>query len=95
MSPLTGLFLLQERKMSMEYEEYKDILNGALAKYVNDGGSVYFIGSATKEYFFEYEDGMSADKIDRLEDKAIQAMIAKKPLPQGIRLTGCVIHERR
>lgn len=78
----------------MEYNEYKAILDKALADYVNAGGSVYYIGSAMKEYFFEYEKGLSADAKDRLEDKAVQAMLSKKPLPKGIRLTDCVIKGR-
>ena len=79
----------------MEYAEYKEILDKALADYVNNGGSVYYIGNAMKEYFFEYNGLISADKQDRLNNKAIQAMLEKKPLPEGIRLTQCVIHERR
>lgn len=79
----------------MEYAEYKGILDKALADYVNNGGSVYYIGSALKEYFFDYDDSnLSADKKEYLENKAVQAMIAKKPLPKGIRLVNCQISGR-
>lgn len=53
-SPDGTFFDARKDGLSMRYDEYKDILNDALAKYVNDGGSVYHIGSATKEYFFDY-----------------------------------------
>lgn len=80
----------------MEFEEYDKIIKKALADFVMEGGSVYYIGSATREYFFEYEDkNLSYDGKNRLNDKAIQSIIARKPLPQGIRLIKCVLHGKK
>lgn len=79
----------------MEYIEYKKILYEAMIDYVNNGGSVYYIGSVIKEYFFVYEDeNIPYDKRCHLENKAIQAIIDKKALPSGVRLEKCIWHRK-
>lgn len=80
----------------MEYEEYKRILDKALVDYVNNGGSVYYMGLAITEYFFEYENEPVPIEIrEHLSNKAVQAILAKKPLPKGITLVNCILHERK
>ena len=75
----------------MEYAEYKGILNKAMVDYVNGGGSVFHMGSVTKEYIFDYEDTkLPIENKHNLENKAIQAMMKNQPLPKGIRLLSCV-----
>ncbi|MEY8433234.1 hypothetical protein AALC75_22495 [Lachnospiraceae bacterium 48-42] len=80
----------------MEYKDYKKILDQGMIGYVNNGGSVLYMGNATKEYVFDYEDeNISYEARIRLEDKAVKAIIGKKKLPDGIRLKQCVWHERK
>lgn len=80
----------------MKYEEYKKILDDGMVEYVNKGGSTFYIGNAIKEYFFEYENELlPSDGKKNLSDKAVQAIIVHKPLPEGIRLVRCVWHERK
>lgn len=80
----------------MKYEEYKRIINDGMVEYVNKGGSTFYIGNAFKEYFFEYEnESLPNDSKKSLSDKAIQAIGEQKVLPQGIRLVGCIWHERK
>ena len=80
----------------MKYEEYKPLLDNALVEYVNNGYSTFYIGCAIWEYFFEYlEPLLPEDNRKRLSDKAIQCIIAKKPLPDGIVLNRVVLHERK
>lgn len=75
----------------MEYTEYKKILDAAMADYINGGGSVLYMGSAVKEYVFDYANkNMTYDDQRRLEDKAISAITEKKRLPDGIRLKQCI-----
>lgn len=77
----------------MEYTEYKKILDEAMVAYVKDGGSVYYMGSVQKEYFFEYADeNLPSDHKDHLNNKAVQAIINKQKLPPGIHLVKCVWH---
>lgn len=77
----------------MEYAEYKKILDKAMVEYVNNGGSVFYMGLVVKEYIFDYEnENMEYDKRRRLEDKAIVAIMDKKRLPDGIRLKQCIWH---
>ena len=40
----------------MEHAEYKKILDEAMVDYVNNGGSVFYMGCVVKEYIFDYED---------------------------------------
>ena len=78
------------------YDDYKKILNDGMVEYVNNGNSTFYIGSAIKEYFFEYDNkNLPHDSKKHLSDKAIQAIVAQKPLPEGVRLVKCVWHERR
>ena len=42
----------------MKYEEYKPLLDNAMVEYVNNGYSTFYIGSAVREYFFDYSDPM-------------------------------------
>lgn len=80
----------------MKYEEYKPLLDNAMVEYVNNGYSTFYIGSAIREYFFDYLDPMLPyDSKKHLSDKAIQCIIAKKPLPDGIVLNRVVLHERK
>lgn len=77
----------------MEHAEYKKILDNAMIDYVNNGGSVFYMNSVVKEYIFDYEDENMAYELRRhLEDKAIQAIMEKKRLPEGIRLKQCIWH---
>lgn len=79
----------------MEYIEYKKILDEAMIDYVNNGGSVYYIGNVIKEYFFAYEDeNIPYDKRCSLDNKAIRAIMDKKALPSGIRLKKCIWHRK-
>ena len=80
----------------MRYEEYKPILDRAMVEYVNNGYSTFYIGSAVREYFFDYSDPLlPEDNKEYLSNKAIQCIIAKKPLPDGIVLNRVVLHERK
>lgn len=84
-----------ERNKSMEHAEYKKILDQALVDYVNNGGSVFYMGSVVKEYIFDYDNkNMAYDSRRRLEDKAIRAITEKKSLPEGIRLKQCIWHRK-
>lgn len=77
----------------MEHAEYKKILDKAMIDYVNNGGSVFYMNCVVKEYIFDYEDENMAYELRRhLEDKAIQAIMEKKRLPEGIRLKQCIWH---
>lgn len=77
----------------MEYAEYKKILDEAMVSYVNNGGSVFYMGSVTKEYIFSYDNNMiPCDHKDHLNNKAIQAIMQKQKLPPGIRLEKCIWH---
>lgn len=79
----------------MEYTEYKEILDSAMIDYVNSGGSTFYLGSVTKEYVFSYEkENDAADHKKNLSDKAIQAIIKKKKLPEGIKLEKCIWHRK-
>lgn len=79
----------------MEYVEYKKILDQAMVDYVNNGGSVFYMDNATKEYVFDYENkNMAYETRTRLEDKAIKAIMEKKRLPEGIRLKQCIWHRK-
>lgn len=79
----------------MKYKEYKKILDQAMIDYINGGGSVFYMGSAVKEYIFGYDDENIAYKArTRLEDRAIKAIIEKKDLPEGIRLKQCIWHRK-
>lgn len=80
----------------MKYEEYKNIINSGIVEYVKNGGSTYYMGNALIEYFFEYDkEPIPHDAKNNLSDKAVQAIDAHKPLPEGIRLVKCVLNERR
>lgn len=75
----------------MEYAEYKKILDEAMVSYVNNGGSVFYMGSVTKEYIFSYDNDMIPyDHKDHLNNKAIQAIMQKQKLPSGISLEKCI-----
>ena len=51
----------------MEHAEYKKILDEAMVDYVNNGGSVFYMGCVVKEYIFDYEDkNMAYDTRRRL-----------------------------
>lgn len=77
----------------MEYAEYKGILDAALTDYINNGGSVFYMADAVKEYIFDYDNGtMPFDTKNRLEDKAVKAITEKKKLPDGVRLVKCIWH---
>lgn len=77
----------------MEYAEYKKILDEAMVDYINNGGSVFYMGCVVKEYIFDYEDeNMAYETRRRLEDKAIVAIMDKKQLPDEIRLKKCIWH---
>ena len=77
----------------MEHAEYKKILDEAMVDYVNNGGSVVYMGCVVKEYIFDYDDkNMAYETRRRLEDKAIVAIMEKKRLPDGIRLKKCIWH---
>lgn len=79
----------------MEHSEYKKILDKAMVDYVNGGGSVYYMGSVTKEYIFSYEEEpIAADHKEYLSNKAIQAILKKEKLPKGIRLEKCIWHRK-
>lgn len=80
----------------MKYEEYKKILDNGMVEYVNSGHSTFYIGNVIKEYIFDYENELlPSDSKKNLSDKAMQAIIARKPLPEGIRLVRCIWHERK
>ena len=54
----------------MEYAEYKSILDGALTDYINNGGSVFYMADAVKEYIFDYDNGnMPYETRNLLEEK--------------------------
>ena len=77
----------------MEYAEYKSILDAAFTDYINNGGSVFYMADAVKEYFFDYDNGsMPYETKNRLEDKAVKAIVEKKKLPDGVRLVKCIRH---
>ncbi len=77
----------------MEYTEYKKIIDKGMIDYLNGGGSVFYMGSATKEYVFSYEnENDAADHKKNLSDKAVQAILRKGTLPNGIRLEKCIWH---
>jgi len=79
----------------MEYKEYKSILDAALVDYINNGGSVFYMGSAVKEYIFEYDnESMECDMRGCFENKAVKAITEKKNLPDGIRLKQCIWHRK-
>ena len=79
----------------MEHAEYKKILDQAMVDYVNGGGSVFYMGSVTQEYIFDYDDkNMAYEARTRLEDKAVKAITEKKKLPEGIRLKQCLWHRK-
>ena len=79
----------------MEYAEYKSILDAALMDYINNGGSVFYMADAVKEYIFEYDNQtMPYETRNRLEDKAVKAITEKKKLPDGVRLVKCIWYER-
>ena len=68
----------------MKYEEYKPLLDNAMVEYVNNGYSTFYIGSAVREYFFDYSDPLlPEDNKEYLSNKAIQCIIAKKSLTDG------------
>lgn len=74
----------------MKYEEYQKIINDAMYDYVNAGGSTFSLFKVQKRYKFDIEDKtMPSERVDRLIDKAVQAINFKDPLPKGIRLVGC------
>lgn len=80
----------------MKYEEYKKILDNGMVEYINSGRSTFYIGNVIKEYIFDYENELlPSDSKKNLSDKAMQAIIARKPLPEGIRLVRCIWHERK
>lgn len=80
----------------MKYEEYKPLLDRAMVEYVNSGYSTFYIGNAVREYFFDYEnEPVAYDTKKNLSDKAIQCIMQKKPLPDGIVLSRVVLHERK
>ena len=77
----------------MEYAEYKSILDAAFTDYINNGGSVFYMADAVKEYFFFFVNGsMPYETKNRLEDKAVKAIVEKKKLPDGVRLVKCIWH---
>ena len=77
----------------MEYAEYKSILDAAFTDYINNGESVFYMADAVKEYFFDYDNGsMPYETKNRLEDKAVKAIVEKKKLPDGVRLVKCIWH---
>lgn len=79
----------------MEYAEYKKILDKGMIDYVNSGGSTFYMGSATKEYVFSYDNEQdAADHKKHLSDKAVQAILKKETLPKGIRLEKCIWHRK-
>ncbi len=79
----------------MEYAEYKSILDAALTDYINNGGSVFYMADAVKEYIFDYDnETMPYGTRNRLEDKAVEAIVEKKKLPDGVRLVKCIWHGR-
>ncbi len=77
----------------MSYEEYKKIINDAVAEYCNNGGSLLNIAlnNPVKEYIYEYDELLSEDAKEKLIDKAHQAMQKGEDLPSGIRLVKVVI----
>lgn len=80
----------------MKYEDYKSILDKGMVEYVNNGYSTFYIGNAVREYFFDYSDPLLPhDSKKHLSDKAIQCIMQKKPLPEGIVLSRVVLHERK
>lgn len=80
----------------MKYEEYKKIIDDGMVEYTNKGYSTFYVGNAIKEYVFDYEDKMLPyDSKKNLSDKAMQAIIAHKPFPEGIQLVRCIWHERK
>lgn len=80
----------------MQYEEYRNIIMSGMVEYVNNGGSTFHIGSAVKEYFFEYDNKLlPPNEKEILSNKAVQAIDRKKALPDGIKLVRCVWRGRR
>lgn len=78
----------------MEYAEYKKILDEAIVDYVNNGGSVFYMVRATKEYIFTYENEELPCKYkENLNSKAVQAITNRQKLPSGIRLEKCIYHD--
>lgn len=72
----------------MRYEEYREILDSELKGHEGNDGII--------EYIFSYENKLLPhDHMDYLNDKAIQAIKSKNPLPLGIRLEKCIYHGRK
>lgn len=79
----------------MEYADYKEILDRAMVDYVNQGGSVFHIDGIIREYTFTYSDeNLSADAKERLDNKAVQAIVNKQKLPSGVKLEQCIWYRR-
>ena len=74
----------------MECKEYMKIINDAMYEYINAGGSPFYILGLQKRYKFDVEDKtLPHEKVEKMVDKAVQAIGMKDPLPKGIRLVGC------
>lgn len=74
----------------MEYTEYKKIIDDGMVEYINNGNSTFYIGSALKDYVFDFDNPQEPyDHKKNLIDKAIQSILKGKPLPEGIKLVKC------
>nr|UWI13958.1 MAG: hypothetical protein [Bacteriophage sp.] len=82
-----------KKNKEMTPEEYCSIINDGLVEHVCNGGSLWGIEKATKEYIFElFEETVPYEEKKRLQDKAVIAINSKKNLPVGIRLVKCIWH---
>lgn len=80
----------------MEYTEYNNILDKGMVDYLNGGGSVFYMDNIAKEYIFSYDDKLlSYESKKHLEDKTIQSILRKQPLPYGIYLEKCIWQKGR
>lgn len=77
----------------MKYEEYKPIIDEAIVLYVLKGGSIMRLSSAIHEYEFDMDGSLPHDTKERLEDKAVVAIINKEPLPRGVTLKRVTIRD--
>lgn len=56
---------------------------------------MFYVADVLKEYIFDYDnENMPYETKNRLEDKAVKAIVEKKKLPDGVRLIKCIWHER-
>lgn len=77
----------------MTPEEYCSVIDDGLINHVCNGGSLWGLEKATKEYIFElFDETVPYEKKKKLQDKAVVAINNRENLPRGIRLVKCIWH---